>query len=140
MGSHVSPSALQAMVQQATGSLAAMTRMILALPFALLAARPAHVTGGLVCRTAGAEPVQVSVVIGHVYGSPLVSAQLLDDGRNVPVSKAQWWVGRSELRLLLTNSRHSAEELVLRAKRNGDVYDGSVWRHGKRRWVRCRES
>jgi hypothetical protein len=31
-------------------------------------------------------------------------------------------------------------ELILKARRNGPYYDGSAWRGGRRRWVRCRES
>ena len=30
-------------------------------------------------------------------------------------------------------------ELILKTRRNGAFYDGSLWRGGKRRWVRCRE-
>lgn len=76
---------------------------------------------------------------GHVPGSPLTLVQLIDAGRQVPVSSAQWWLEQSEMRLLLVAPNAHREELVLRAKRNGHVYDGSLWRNGKRRWVRCRE-
>ena len=31
-------------------------------------------------------------------------------------------------------------ELRLKTRRIGDHYDGSVWRAGKRHWVRCREA
>ena len=79
------------------------------------------------------------MTIGHVYGSPLAGVRLIDNGRSIPVSGAQWWLDRTELRLLLTNPNASREELVLRARRNGQTYDGSLWRGGKRRWVRCRE-
>jgi hypothetical protein len=30
-------------------------------------------------------------------------------------------------------------EAIIKARRNGQVYDGSLWRDGRRRWVRCRE-
>lgn len=103
-------------------------------------AAPAHATGGFVCRTAGARPIQVGVGFGHVPGSPLIARQLLDNGRNVPVKDAQWWLDKAELRLLLISPNALREEVLVRARRSGHYYDGSLWRHGKRRWVRCRES
>jgi hypothetical protein len=106
---------------------------------AALAATPLEATGGLVCRTAGARPVEVSVGFGHVPGSPLILARLIDAGRNVPVSSAQWWLEQSEVRLLLVAPNAHRQELLLRARRNGHFYDGTVWRNGKRRWIRCRE-
>ena len=51
----------------------------------------------------------------------------------------QWWLDNSELRLLLADPGAMRRELVLKAKRNGHFYDGSLWRGGQRRWVRCRE-
>ena len=102
-------------------------------------ASPAHATGGLVCRTAGARPIEVSLGFGHVPGSPLIATRLLAAGRNVPVSAAQWWLDNQEVRLILVGANALRQELLLRAKRNGHVYDGNLWRSGKRRWVRCRE-
>ena len=55
------------------------------------------------------------------------------------MSAPQWWLDNDEVRLLLTDPASFDRELVLRARRNGHVYDGSVWRGGKQRWVRCRE-
>lgn len=106
---------------------------------ALLAAVPGHATGGLVCRTAGPRPIEVSVGFGHVPGAPLVITRLLDNGREVAAKEAQWWLDRSEVRLLLIDPSALREEVVLRAKRNGYVYDGTLWRGGQPRWVRCRE-
>jgi len=100
---------------------------------------PAYATGGLVCRTAGARPIEVSLGFGHVHGSPLILVRLLDAGRNVPVSAAQWWLDNREVRVLLISTGAHTQELLLQGKRNGYVYDGSLWRSGKRRWVRCRE-
>ena len=100
---------------------------------------PAHATGGLICRTAGARPIEVSLGFGHVPGSPLIATRLLAAGRNVPVSAAQWWLDNQEVRLILVGANALRQELLLRAKRNGHVYDGNLWRSGKRRWVRCRE-
>ena len=102
-------------------------------------ATPTYATGGLNCRTAGARPIALSLGFGHVAGSPLILTRLLDAGRNVPVSAAQWWLDNEQVRVLLISSGAQKQELLLRAKRNGLVYDGSLWRSGKRHWVRCRE-
>lgn len=116
-----------------------MKKLLLALPLAVFAATPAHATGGFVCRTAGANPVEVAVGFGHVPGSPLIARRLLDRGRVIPVADAQWWLDDRELRLLLISPQAQRKEVEVRARRNGHVYDGSLWRGGKRRWVRCRE-
>ena len=116
-----------------------MKKYLVAAPVLLALAAPAHATGGFVCRTAGARPVEVSVGFGHVPGSPLIATRLLDSGRNVPVRQAQWWLDNSELRLLLTDPNAMRREVIIKARRNGHVYDGSLWRGGIQRWVRCRE-
>lgn len=103
-------------------------------------ASPAHATGGLVCRTAGPRPIEVSVGFGHVPGAPLILVRLVDNGRQVPARQAQWWLDNSEVRLLLIAPDALREELTLRARRIGYVYDGSLWRGGKRRWVRCQDN
>ena len=115
-----------------------MKRILLALPMALAAA-PADATGGLNCRTAGDRPIEVAVGFGHVPGSPLIAMRLSDNGRQVPVTAPQWWLDSAEVRLLLASPDAMRQELLLRAKRNGHVFDGSLWRNGQRRWVRCRE-
>ena len=119
-----------------------MRRVFVVLSIAAVAAMasPAHATGGFVCRTAGTHPVEVAVGFGHVPGTPLILSRLLDRGREVPVSNAQWWLDDSELRVLLVSPNAHRKEVLVRAKRNGHVYDGSLWRGGERRWVRCRES
>lgn len=116
-----------------------MKRFLLAAPFALALADPAHATGGLVCDTAGANPISVSLVIGHTAVSSVVQARLHDGESEVPVIVAQSWLDPAEVRLDLTDPNAGRHELRLRARRSGDRYDGSLWRHGKRRWVRCRE-
>jgi hypothetical protein len=103
-------------------------------------AGPAHATGGLVCETAGPRPVSVSLVIGLTAVSHVVQARLSDNGVDVPVTVAQSWLDGNELRLDLTDPNAERHELRLRARARGDGYDGSLWRHGKRRWVRCEES
>ena len=117
-----------------------MKLAFLAIPLALLAAAPARATGGLLCETAGANPIQVQLVIGHTVVSPVVQARLTDNGADVPVTIAQAWLEENELRLDLTDPNAERHELRLLAKRKGDNYDGSIWRGGKRRWVRCSES
>ncbi|HEX6741672.1 MAG TPA: hypothetical protein VF079_07765 [Sphingomicrobium sp.] len=112
---------------------------LIALASVALIASPAKATGGFHCRTADPRAIEVSIGFGHVPGSPLILARLLDSGRTVPVRWAQWWLDASEMRLLLIHPNAHREELRLKAKRNGHVFDGSVWRNGHRRWVRCRE-
>ena len=116
-----------------------MSKLPIAIALLVLGATPAHATGGLVCRTAGSRPVEVSLGFGHVPGSPLILARLLDNGRQVPVKSAQWWLDKDELRLVLIDPGALRQELVLRARRNRFFYDGSLWRDGRRRWIRCRE-
>jgi hypothetical protein len=117
-----------------------MNKLLLTLPLALIAAAtPVHATGGLVCRTAGARPIALSLGFGHVPGSPLILVRMTDAGRNVPVTAAQWWLDNREVRTVLIDANAMTQELLLHARRDGYVYDGSLWRGGRRRWVRCRE-
>lgn len=113
---------------------------LLSVPLALLATTPAHATGGLFCETAGANSIQVQLVIGHTAVSNVVQARLTDAGTEVPVTVAQAWLEDNELRVDLTDPNAERHELRLLAKRKGENYDGSIWRGGKRRWVRCVES
>lgn len=117
-----------------------MKRLLFAIPVAILAASPAQATGGLTCKTAGPRPVEVSIGFGHVVGAPLIGTRLIDNGRVIAVTSPQWWLEQSELRLLLANAASTQQEALIRARRNGHVYDGTLLRGGKRRWVRCRES
>jgi hypothetical protein len=117
-----------------------MNKSLLLLPMLLAIAAPAQATGGLTCRTAGARPLEVSLVIGHTAVSSIVSANLRDNGRRVPVSVAQSWLEPSELRLDLADPNAMRREARLLAKKNGRFYDGSILRGGQRRWVRCREA
>ena len=116
-----------------------MKKSLLFLPVLIAAATPAHATGGMVCKTAGRRPVEVSMVIGHTIGSPLVSARMTEGGRSSDVRAAQWWLDASELRLLLVDPQATRPELTLKAKKNGRFYDGMLVRFGRSRWVRCRE-
>jgi hypothetical protein len=102
-------------------------------------AAPAHATGGLVCRTAGPNPIEAWLVISHTVVPSVVSARLSDRGREVPVKLAQSWLEPNEIRIDLTDRNAMRHELRIRAKLKGSAYDGSLWRNGVRRWVRCRE-
>ncbi len=103
-------------------------------------AAPAHASGGLLCRTAGARPIDLRLVISHTAVSTVVSARLTDAGREVPVALAQSWIEPGEVRVDLVDRNAQRHELRLRARKNGRAYDGSLWRGGRRHWVRCRES
>ena len=116
-----------------------MKKACFLLPLLAMAA-PAHATGGMTCRTAGPKPVEVSLVIGHTAGSPLVSGRMVDNGTAIEVRAVQWWLDASELRLLLVDPDATRAEVTLKAKKNGRFYDGSLVRGGVSRWVRCRES
>lgn len=111
------------------------------LPLVLLVfSTPAWATGGIACKTAGPRPIEVVVGFGHVPGAPLIASRLIENGREIGVNAPQWWFDSSELRLVLTSKDAMREELVVKARRNGDLYDGSVLRNGRKRWIRCREN
>jgi hypothetical protein len=116
-----------------------MRFVLVSLPVALFAATPAFATGSLICRTAGAHPIEVQMVIGLTAVSNIVQARLNDDGKDVPVVVAQSWIEQHEVRLDLTDPNAERHELRLRAKARRNGYDGSIWRRGTRRWVRCSE-
>lgn len=117
----------------------AMNKLGLALPLLVAISAPAHATGGLICRTAGARPFEVSLVTSHTAVEAVVSARLRDGSRDVPVAVAQSWLAPDELRLDLVDPNAVRRELRLVARKNGRYLDGAVWRGGQRRWVRCRE-
>lgn len=117
-----------------------MKKLILAPALILIAATPAHATGGLLCRTAGTKPIEAALVVSHTAVSSVVSARLSDGGRDVPVRLAQSWLEPKEVRVDLVDPNAQRHELRLRAKLAGRTYDGSLWRNAKRYWVRCRES
>lgn len=116
-----------------------MNRPFLASLACLALAAPAHATGGFVCRTADAEPLELTIGMGHVAGSPIVSLRLRESDSEMDVQAAQYWLDDRELRLLLTDPDSLERVAELRATRNGATYDGWVERNGKRRWIRCRE-
>ena len=101
----------------------------------------AQATGGMQCRTAGRAPIHVSLGFGHVPGAALLqdALRLTDNGRRVAVRAPQWWFDERELRLVLTDPQAQRREAVIKARRHGRTYDGTLWRLGKSHWVRCRE-
>lgn len=107
-----------------------MKSIILAAVVGLAVAAPAQATGGFVCRTSGARPIQLSVGFGHAAGAPLLqdATRLSDNGRAVAVSAPQWWFDGTELRLLLADPNGMRREAIVKTRRNG-----------QRRWARCRE-
>ena len=117
-----------------------MKKLLLAPALMAAFAAPAQATGGLSCSTAGPNPIEVTLGFPHGFGAPLFLTRLRDNGRDVPVTAPQWWLDNSEVRLLLFKPHEHRQELLLKARRNGPTYDGSLWRGGKRRWVRCREA
>ena len=102
---------------------------------------PAHAfaTTGLVCSTAGTAPTHLALAISHTAVPAVVSARLTDNRREVPVVTAQSWFDPTEIRVDLVDRNAMRHEARLRAVKRGSVYDGSLWRGGKRHWVRCRE-
>ena len=117
-----------------------MNKTLLCLPLLIAAAAPAHATSGMVCGTADPDPVEVSIVVGNTVGSPIVSGRLLDGGKSVDVRAVQWWLDASEIRLLLVDPEARRQEVLVKAKKNGRFYDGTLMRSGRSRWVRCREA
>ena len=116
-----------------------MNKALFLIPLLGLIPAPAHAAGGMSCSTAGPRPVELGLVFGHVAGSPLSNANLRDGGRTIAVRPAQWWLDNREMRVILTDNDASRQEAIVRVTRRGQVYDGSLWRNGQRRWVRCRE-
>jgi len=117
-----------------------MKKALFSLPLLAAMTSPAHATGGMTCKTADPNPIEVSIVIGDAAGPPLASGRMVDDGQSVGVKAIQWWFDPTEIRLLLVDPDATRTELTLKAKRNGQFYDGVVVRSGRTRWVRCRES
>lgn len=103
---------------------------------------PAHATGGLLCKTADQRPIVVSLGFGHVPSAGLFLVRLVDDNRDIKVTASQWWMRGPELRLALVSADTTIEELILVAhwNRSARSYDGSVWRSGRKRWIRCQEA
>jgi hypothetical protein len=126
-------------VHQAGGKIMLMKKKLLAISAALLAAAPANATTGLVCSTAGNRPIQLALVISHTAVPAVVSVRLTDNRREVPAAVAQSWFDAREVRVDLVDRNAMRHEARLRATRHGANYDGSLWRNGKRRWIRCRE-
>ena len=118
-----------------------MKRVIFAIGIGVITAGPANATGGLICTTSAHRPAQLFLVVSHAAVPAVVSVRMTDDGREVPVVAAQSWLDEREMRLDLVDRNAESHEARLRAAWNSSTrsYDGSLWRNGERRWVRCRE-
>jgi hypothetical protein len=116
-----------------------MKRYFLLAATMLLLPAPAAATSGLICSTAGSPPIHLALVISHTAVPAVVAVRLTDNRRDVPVVTAQSWFDPTEVRVDLVDRNAMRHEARLRAVRRGQAYDGSLWRDGKRRWVRCRE-
>lgn len=118
-----------------------MKRLLLAVPALFLLPAPAAATTGLICTTAGNRPVQVALVISNTAVRSIVSARLTDHRRDIPVMTAQSWLDPRELRVDLVDRNAMRHEARVRAtwQAGSRSYDGSIWRGGQRRWIRCRE-
>ena len=117
-----------------------MRKHLLALSALALLASPAHATGGFQCRTAADPRIEINLGFGHTAGSALFSQRLRVDGEDISVDAPQWWLDDEELRLVLTDDQANERVAIVRARRNGDTFDGSVIYKGKRHWIRCYES
>ena len=120
-----------------------MRTILATLAFGLLAASPAHATGGFLCKTAGDTPVELGIGFGHVPGGPLIGHQLKRDGRTVDTRAAQWWLDDAEMRIVLTDAdgmERVAEMRTERQANSGATFDGYVIVDNKRHWIRCYES
>lgn len=109
---------------------------------ALLAATPAGATTGLLCSTTGEQPISLALVVSHTAVPSVVSSRLTERGRQIAVATSQSWFDEYEVRVDLVDRnaiRHEAR-LSARWKRASRSYDGTLWRNGKRHWIRCRES
>ena len=80
----------------------------------------------------------MSIVFGAM--SLALQPRLTVSGRPVLVVVAQSWLEDPEFRFDLTDPQAQRRELRIKVRRNGQVFDGSAWRNGRRHWVRCRES
>ena len=102
-------------------------------------ATPAAATGGLICKTADAQPLEIALGFGHVAGAPLILTRLREGDRDVPVHAPQWWLNDDEMRLLLTDRDSLQVEAEVQTVRNGATFDGRVMRNGESRWIRCKQ-
>ena len=108
----------------------------------LALATPAHATGGLLCRTAYARPLEISLGFGHVPAAGLFRAKLREGDKDIPVDATQWWMQGDELRLAMRHkdSFEMAATLIANWNEAARAFDGSISRNGRKRWVRCREA
>ena len=111
------------------------------LPLLVLGA-PANATGGMTCRTAGPQIVEINLGFGHVPSAGLFLSRLSLDGKEIEVEAPQWWMNGVELRLALVSRLTGDNVAILKATWNETThsYDGTLEREKHKRWIRCREA
>src|SRR5918993_4319404 len=111
-----------------------MTRLILAIPIAILAATPAKATQGMICEGKGAS---INMLFGHAAVPTLIKAELVAGGAVVPSAIAQSWSGDKETWVDLADPDQMAVIASLRptyARRN---WRGTLTYKKRRIPVRC---
>ena len=118
-----------------------MKKILIAAVALLVTPQAAIATTGLICSTGGEGPVHLALAVSHTAVPAVASVRLTSNGREVPVVVAQSWFDPSEVRIDLTDRNAARHEARLRAtwRAASRSYDGSLWRAGKRWWIRCRE-
>ena len=120
-----------------------LTRLALVAATLGLFSSPANATGGFLCKTAGAEKIELSVGIGHVPGGPLIGHQLKRGERKLDTQAEQWWFNDAEMRILLTDAKTLDRVAIMetrRQKNRWETFDGTITIGGQRHWIRCYES
>ena len=81
--------------------------------------------------------------IGHATVKRFASAgwRVISCSRHPFPEDCPWEAGPEDhIQVDLADPNATRREARLLAKKNGRFYDGSIWRGGQRRWVRCREA
>ena len=109
------------------------------------AASPALATGGFECRAEDRSGLVLRGAVGHVIGSPLISAQLVTRtatyataGSRPQLAIGRSWIDEREIRVDLVDLQATRFEAQLRARimlRNQAV--GTLVRAGRTHPVRC---
>ena len=122
-----------------------MKHSLLLAPALLLAAAPAHATGGFDCRTTDGSNIRLSGTIGHTIVSPLVGARLELGDRvlattdsNPEIAIGRSWIGDNEIRVDLVDANVTRMEVQLRARYMAGAFAiGTLVRDGVSHRVRC---
>lgn len=120
------------------------SRPFIALPL-LLAAAPAFATGGFDCRTTDGSGIGLSGAVGHVAGSPLVTAHLRlgermlsTTGQDPQLVIARSWLDAERIWVDLADPGLFGFEAQLRVRVGArSTATGTLARDGVTRPVRC---